>query len=68
MKFFDNINDIVKDDLLTSVKENSKLSVAASCFSIYAFEELKRELENIDELRFIFTAPTFVAEKAPKER
>ena len=36
MKFFDNINDIVKDDLLTSVKENSKLSVAASCFSIYA--------------------------------
>ncbi len=68
MKFFDNINNTVKDDLQDSVRVNSKLSIAASSFSIYAFEELKTELESIEELRFIFTAPTFVADKVSKER
>ena len=68
MKSFDNINQTVKTDLQTSIKQNGKLSIAASCFSIYAFEELKTELEKIDELRFIFTAPTFTAEKETKER
>lgn len=42
--------------------------MAASCFSIYAFQELKKELTNLDELRFIFTSPTFTTEKAKKEK
>lgn len=67
MRFFDNINDTVKDDLLSSINEGSRLSIAASSFSIYAFESLKSEIEKIEELRFIFTAPTFVAEKSAKE-
>lgn len=29
---------------------------AAACFSIYAFEELRTELESIKELKFIFTS------------
>lgn len=33
--------------------------MAAACFSVYAFEELKAQLENLDELRFIFTSPAF---------
>lgn len=37
-------------------------------FSIYAFEELKAQLKDIDELRFIFTSPTFVTEKANKQK
>ena len=41
-------------------------SIAAACFSIYAYQELKKQLEGIDELRFIFTSPTFVTEKTPK--
>jgi hypothetical protein len=36
------------------------LRIAASCFSIYAFEALKSELSKIDDLQFVFTAPTFV--------
>ena len=36
--------------------------------SIYAFQELKEQLESCEELRFLFTSPTFVAEKTPKER
>jgi hypothetical protein len=38
----------------------SRLKIAASCFSIYAFEALKAELTKVDSLQFIFTAPTFV--------
>ena len=42
------------------------MSIAAACFSIYAYQELKKQLEGIDELRFIFTSPTFITEKTPK--
>src|SRR5690606_21458434 len=38
----------------------ARLRIAASCFSIYAFEALKSELSKIESLQFIFTAPTFV--------
>lgn len=44
------------------------MSIAASCFSIYAYQELRKELENIDELRFIFTSPTFITDKTNKEQ
>ena len=50
------------------IKQGSKLSIAAACFSIYAFQEIKKELEGIEELRFIFTSPTFTTEKAKKEK
>lgn len=50
------------------LRSGSKVAVAASCFSIYAFEELKSQLKEIDELRFIFTSPTFVTEKADKQK
>ena len=64
----DNINKILKEDLLTTIQKGSKISIAASCFSIYAYQELKKVLEEIDELRFIFTSPTFIVEKADKEK
>ncbi|MCQ2180056.1 MAG: SNF2-related protein [Bacteroidales bacterium] len=66
--FFDNINSKVVDDLKVSIKDGSKLSIASACFSIYAFEELKSQLQNIDELRFIFTAPSFVHDAEAKQR
>ena len=66
--FFDNVTKLVKDDLSKSITPKSKLSIAASCFSIYAYEELKKELSSIDELRFLFTSPTFVEENFPKEK
>lgn len=56
----------VKEDLRSSIHRKSNLSIAAACFSIYAYQELKEQLEGIDELRFIFTSPTFVTEKVPK--
>ncbi|WP_020224180.1 helicase-related protein [Holdemania massiliensis] len=68
MELIDNRNKILKEDLSSELKGGSKLSIAAACFSIYAFQELKKELCDIDELRFIFTSPTFVKEKFKKEK
>lgn len=68
MKLINNVTETLKDDLSVEIHEGSKLSIAAACFSIYAFQELKKQLTSIDEFRFIFTAPTFVTEKAKKEK
>lgn len=68
MEIFDNVTKVVKDDLQIEIEKGSKMSVAAACFSIYAYQELKKQLDNIDELRFIFTSPTFVKEKSKKEK
>ena len=67
-KQFDNLNSRVIDDLRETLKKSSKVSIAAASFSIYAYEALKEELEAIDELRFIFTSPTFHYERASKEK
>jgi len=68
MKIFDNITDIVRDDLKKTIQRSSKVSIAAACFSMYAYKELKSQLEQIDEFRFIFTSPTFVREQTEKQR
>lgn len=59
MRIIDNLNDFLGDDLKASIKPGSKLRIAASTFSIFAFEALKAELGSIVELEFIFTAPSF---------
>lgn len=68
MEVFNNTTKVVRDDLAKTIKKGSRVSVAAACFSIYAFQELKKQLESCEELRFIFTSPTFTAEKTPKEK
>lgn len=68
MQIFDNVTNIVRDDMEKTIKRNSKVSVAAACFSMYAYSELKKQLESIDEFRFIFTSPTFVTEKTKKQK
>ena len=68
MELINNTTKTLKDDLSVEIKQGSKLSIAAACYSIYAFQELKEQLSQIEQLRFIFTSPTFVTEKAKKER
>lgn len=58
MELNDNISRLLGDDLKRALKPGVRLKVAASCFSMYAFEALKAELEQVDELHFIFTSPT----------
>ena len=54
--------------MVQTIKKGSKLSIAAACFSMYAYNELRAQLDSIDELRFIFTSPTFVTEKTEKQK
>ena len=68
MEFIDNVNKTLKDDMALILRSGSKVAIAASCFSIYAFQELKEQLSDISELRFIFTSPSFVTEKADKQK
>ena len=68
MKIINNVDETLRDDLSVEIKAGSKVSIAAACFSIYAFQELKEELQDIEQLRFIFTEPTFTTEISKKER
>ena len=68
MDLLDNIHKTLGDDLKEELHQGSKVSIAAAFFSIYAYQALKTELEGIEELRFIFTSPTFVADRTPKEK
>lgn len=68
MKLIDNLSEKLVDDLRVTMQRDSRVSIAAACFSVYAYEELKAQLENINELRFLFTSPTFLQEKTAKAR
>lgn len=68
MKFINNVNETLRDDMAAEMQKGSKLSIAAAYFSIYAFEALRKELSNIDELRFIFTDPTFIQKENSKKK
>jgi hypothetical protein len=66
LELIDNVNKTLKEDLTVEIQKDSKVSIAAASFSIYAFAELKKQLKNLDELRFIFTSPAFVQERTQK--
>ena len=72
MRIIDNVTAFLGDDLKSSLQGADRLSIAAAYFSIYAYEALRDQLEDIDEFRFIFTSPTFVpngaVDKIRKER
>ena len=72
MEIIDNITTLLGDNLKKTIRTDAKLKIAASCFSIYAYEALKTELEQIGSLNFIFTSPTFISnqitDKLEKEK
>lgn len=68
LKPIDNITSTVRDDLRVEIKRGSKVAIAAACFSMYAFNALKKQLESVEEFRFIFTSPTFIKEKSEKQK
>ena len=66
--FFDNRARIVKDELMGSIDAGDRVSIAASVFSMYAYQELKQQLEGVEELRFIFTSQAFTQQRPPREK
>jgi superfamily II DNA or RNA helicase len=72
METIDNLNSLLGDSLKQTLRPGTKLQVAASCFSMFAYEALKQELEKVESVEFIFTSPTFAhgqsTDNLPKER
>lgn len=72
MEILDNITRLLGDHLKDTLLPGAKVRIAASCFSIYAYEALKAELEQVETVESIFTSPTFVqgqaTDKLPKEK
>ena len=60
MEVIDNVTRFLGDDLKQTMVPGAKVAIAASCFSIFAFEALRQELGRIESIEFIFTTPTFV--------
>ena len=58
----------VIDELRQGIEPGAKMSVISAYFTIYAYEELKKELSQIDELRFIFTTPSYLKQERDFQR
>ncbi|MBK5242622.1 helicase-related protein [Clostridium sp.] len=56
-------NDTVTELLKEKLNKESKVSLASAYFTIYAYYELKKELNKTDNFRFIFTAQNDYIEK-----
>ena len=61
-RVFDNVTEIIRDDMATTITKGSKVSIAAACFSMYAYKELKTQLEQVEELLRL------VLKKKPKSK
>ncbi|MEE1200578.1 MAG: hypothetical protein U0L09_07985, partial [Christensenellales bacterium] len=66
--YIDNRTKLIKDDLVETLQQGDRISIAASLFSMYAYRELKDKLESIDDFRFIFTEDAFTKQQTPKEQ
>ena len=60
-KQINNTSERLVDDLKSRLSTQSRISIAA-------FEAMKAELEKVEEVRFIFTSPTFVTDRTKKEQ
>lgn len=68
MQILDNINRTVRSDLQATIKKGSQLSIAAACFSIYAYQELKKQLDGIEPTAFhLYLAHVYSGESAQGE-
>lgn len=53
--------------LQEKIRHGSKLSVVSAYFTVYAYGGLKKELDDIQELRFLFGEPRFVSSLDPSK-
>ena len=67
MELINNVNSRLVDDLKQTIRKGSRLHIAGASFSIYAYGALKKELNQIENLHFIFSSPTFIEENLKKD-
>ena len=68
MKVLDNRITKFGDDLKEEIKAGDKCNIASAVFSMYSYQELKKQLGSIEEFNFIFTNPTFIKEKKEQKQ
>lgn len=69
VQIIDNKGDnTLKNVLVKQIKKGSKVAIASSYFSIYAYEALMKQLESVDDFKFLYTAPTFLKTDNEKKR
>ena len=68
MELINNTTKTLRDDLSSEIKKGSKLSIAAACFSIYAFQELKKQLKDIEELCALSLRPPHSSVKSRRKK
>ncbi len=67
-QFIDNVQYTLKEDLIQKIKAGNRVSLVAAYFSMYAYRELKKQLQGIKEFRFIYQSPTFTKETTEKQQ
>ena len=58
-----NIGEFLKQH----INSDSKLSIVSAYFTIYAYQQLKDKLDNIESLDFLFGEPTFIKNADPSK-
>lgn len=67
-KTLDNRKEFVYKELEENIRNGSKISVISAYFTIYAYYELKKKLDKIESMRFIFKNPSFLKNKEKEMR
>ena len=67
-KMLDNKFSFVYQELSQSIKKGSKVSIISALFSMYAYDKLKKDLNKIDKMRFIYTKPSFLKDNKKESR
>lgn len=67
-KILDNKFNFVYQEFRDNIKKESKLSVVSALFSMYAYDKLKKHLNKIDSMRFIYTKPSFLKDNQKESR
>lgn len=55
----------VGDYLKKAISANSDISIVSAYFTIYAYHHLRKNLEGINNLKFLFGEPTFIKSLDP---
>lgn len=63
---FDNRSKILRDDLVKRLAAGDRISLAAAYFSIFGYQELRCQLNDCEEVRFLYTEPTFLKGRQDK--
>src|SRR5699024_1273481 len=61
-------DNTLKNILEKKIKAGSKVAIASAYFSLFAFDALKKQLDHVDDFKFLYTQPTFYKKERDLKR